>query len=172
MSVDRTWGRGRGISTFSRGSCLSSSLNSTPSSMSAYQYTMDLVFIMVTWSRSFGIQIKSPTESSTPLRLLANLIYPFGEIVQITFPTSPSSNRESYTPPPITYSQVVTLEKWFEPQLEIKTYFKKHTVIYDPIIELKYQNLILDEIVSKMFSEGFIFLLKDLKRPEKFMSLF
>uniref|UniRef100_A0A9I9ELE2 Uncharacterized protein n=1 Tax=Cucumis melo TaxID=3656 RepID=A0A9I9ELE2_CUCME len=70
--------RGRTNSTSSNGNRPSSSSNSAPSPMSADQYAMDLGFTMVTRSRtrSFGIRVGSPTESSTLPRPLVNLIHP------------------------------------------------------------------------------------------------
>ncbi|KAA0026180.1 hypothetical protein E5676_scaffold343G001290 [Cucumis melo var. makuwa] len=117
--------RGRTNSTSSKGNLPSSSSNSTPSPMSANQYAMDLGFTTVTQSRSRSsdIQIGSQTESSTPPRPWANLSHPSGGVVQMRPPTSPSSNRESSTPP--TYSQAVTSNKRFETRLEIKSYFQK-----------------------------------------------
>ncbi|KAA0060485.1 hypothetical protein E5676_scaffold119G00760 [Cucumis melo var. makuwa] len=80
--------------------------------MSADQYAMDLGFTTVTRSRSRSsdIRIGSPTESSTPPRPSANLIRPSGRVVQMRPHASPSSNRESSTPP-TTYSQAVTPNK-------------------------------------------------------------
>ncbi|KAA0047770.1 hypothetical protein E5676_scaffold155G001130 [Cucumis melo var. makuwa] len=116
--------RGRIDSTSSKGNLPSFSSNSAPSPMSADQYAMDLGFTMVTQSRSrsSGIWIGSPTESSTPPRPSANLIRPFGGVIQMRHVASPSSNKESFTPP-TTYSQVVTPDKWFVSRPENKSYF-------------------------------------------------
>ncbi|KAA0038233.1 hypothetical protein E5676_scaffold84664G00470 [Cucumis melo var. makuwa] len=86
-------------------------------------------------------------ESLTPPRPSAILIHPSGRVVQMRPSGSPSSNKESSTPPPTTYSQAVTPKKWFVSRLEIKTYFQKSIAVYDPIIESEYQSLSLDEIV-------------------------
>ncbi|TYK23025.1 hypothetical protein E5676_scaffold386G001370 [Cucumis melo var. makuwa] len=164
MSSEKGSARGRTNSTSSKGNRPSSSSNSVPSSISAYQYAIDLGFTMVTRSRSrlFGIWIGSLTESSTPLRPSANLIRPSGEVIQMRSLASPSSNMESSTPPPTTYSQAVTPDKRFVPRPEFKTYFKKSIEVYYPTIELEYQNLTLEEsTVSKIFPKGFNFL------PEK-----
>uniref|UniRef100_A0A9I9E7U5 Uncharacterized protein n=1 Tax=Cucumis melo TaxID=3656 RepID=A0A9I9E7U5_CUCME len=101
MSSEKGSARGRTNSTRLKGNHPSSSSNSAPSPISADQYAIDLGFTTVTRSRSrsSGIRIGSPMESSTPHRPSANLIHLFGEVVQITPPASPSSNRESSTPP-------------------------------------------------------------------------
>ncbi|KAA0053156.1 hypothetical protein E6C27_scaffold1248G00100 [Cucumis melo var. makuwa] len=140
MSSKKGSARGRTNSTSSKGNRPSSSSNFAPSPMSVDQYAMHLGFTTLTQSksRSSGIRIGSPTESLTPPRPLANLIRPSGKVVQMRFPTSPLSNRESSTPP-TTYSQAVTPDKRFVPRLEIKSYFQKPTVVYDPIIEPGYQ---------------------------------
>ncbi|KAA0041699.1 hypothetical protein E5676_scaffold594G00320 [Cucumis melo var. makuwa] len=77
--------RGRTNSTSSNGNRPSSSSNSAPSPMSADQYAMDLGFTMVTRSRtrSFGIRVGSPTESSTLPRPLVNLIHPSEDEEQV-----------------------------------------------------------------------------------------
>ncbi|KAA0026217.1 hypothetical protein E5676_scaffold343G00750 [Cucumis melo var. makuwa] len=165
MSSKKGNARGRTNSTSSKGNRLSSSSNSAPSPMSADQYAMDLGFTIVTRSRSrlSGIGIGFPTESSTPPRPSANLIRPFGRVVQMKPPASPSSNRKSSTPP-TTYSQAVTPDKRFVPRPKIKFYFQKSIVVYDPTIELEYQSLTLEEAVSKIFPEDFNFLPEDLRK--------
>nr|ADN34145.1 hypothetical protein [Cucumis melo subsp. melo] len=167
MSSEKGSARGRTNSTSSKGHRPSSSSNSEPSPMSAYQYTMDLGFTIVTRSRSrlSSIWIGSPTESSTPPRPSVNLIRPSGGVIQMRPPASPSSNRESSTPP-TTYSQAVTLDKRFVPRPEIKSYFQKSIVVYDPIIEPEYQSLTLEEMVSKIFPKDFNFLPEDLKKKK------
>ncbi|TYK05499.1 hypothetical protein E5676_scaffold83G002110 [Cucumis melo var. makuwa] len=74
--------------------------------MSADQYAMDLGFTVVTRSRSRSsdIQIGYLTKSSTLLRPSTNLIRPSGRVVKMMPPPSPSSNRESSSPHPTTYS--------------------------------------------------------------------
>ncbi|KAA0066421.1 hypothetical protein E5676_scaffold602G00180 [Cucumis melo var. makuwa] len=141
--------------------------------MSADQYAMDLGFTTVTRSRSrsSSIRIESSTESSTPPRPSANLIRPFGGAVQMRPPASPSSNRESSTPP-TTYSQTVTPDKRFVPRPEIKSYFQKSIVVYDLIIEPEYQSITLEKTVSKIFLDNFNLLPEDLRKTRNFMSLF
>ena len=82
-------------------------------------------------------------------------------------PASLSSNRESSTPP-TTNSQTVTPDKRLVPRPEIKSYFQKPIVVYDPIIEPKYQSLTSEETVSKIFPKDFNFLPEDLKKSRKF----
>ncbi|KAA0032939.1 hypothetical protein E5676_scaffold482G00650 [Cucumis melo var. makuwa] len=125
MSSKKESARVRTNSTSSKRNSPSSSSNSAPSPMSADQYAMDLRFTIVTRSRSrsFVIRIGSPTESSTPPRPSANLIRPSGEVVQMRPPASPFSNRESSTPP-TTYSQAVTPNKRFVPNLKSNLIFK------------------------------------------------
>ncbi|KAA0032507.1 hypothetical protein E6C27_scaffold465G00150 [Cucumis melo var. makuwa] len=112
MSSKKGSARGRTNSTSSKGNCPSSSSNSAPSPMSVDQYAMDLGYTTVIQSRSksSGIWIRSPMESSTPPRPSVNLIHPFGEVIQMRSSASPSSNRESSTLP-TTYSQAVTPDK-------------------------------------------------------------
>ena len=81
-------------------------------------------------------------------------------------PTFSSSNRESSTPPPTTFSKAITLDKWFVPRPKIKTYFQKSIVLYDPIIEPEYQSLTLEE--TKIFPKGFNFLPEDLTKKRMF----
>ncbi|TYK24225.1 hypothetical protein E5676_scaffold27G00310 [Cucumis melo var. makuwa] len=121
MSSKKGSARGRTNSTSSKGNHPSSSSNFAPSPMSVDQYAMHLGFTTLTQSksRSCGIRIGSPTESLTPPRPLANLIRPSGKVVQMRFPTSPLSNRESSTPP-TTYSQAVTPDKR-NPEKKLKT---------------------------------------------------
>ncbi|KAA0032003.1 hypothetical protein E5676_scaffold96G00980 [Cucumis melo var. makuwa] len=85
MSSEKGSARGRTNFTSSKGNRQYSSSNSAPSPMSANQYTMDLGFTTVTRSRSrsYGIRIGSPTESSTPPRPSVNLIRPSGGVVQM-----------------------------------------------------------------------------------------
>lgn len=56
--------------------------------MNANQYAVDLGFITVirSISRSFGIQIESPTESTTPPRPSTCLIYPSDIVIQMRPP--------------------------------------------------------------------------------------
>ncbi|KAA0063460.1 hypothetical protein E5676_scaffold110G00300 [Cucumis melo var. makuwa] len=144
MSTKKGSARGRTNSTSLKDNRPSSS-NFAPSPMSAYQYAMDLGFTMVIRSRarSSDIRIGSPTESSTPHRPSTNLVRPSGEVIQMRPHASPSSNREST--PPTTYSQVVTPDKRFVPRPEIKSYFQKPIVVYNPIIESEYQSLTLEK---------------------------
>lgn len=41
-------------------------------------------------------------------------------------------------------------------------------MVYDPIIEPEYQNLTLDETISKIFPQGFNFIPNDLRKTRKF----
>ncbi|KAA0066384.1 hypothetical protein E5676_scaffold602G00610 [Cucumis melo var. makuwa] len=140
MSSKKGSARGRTNSTSSKGNHASSSSNSAPSPTGADQYAMEVGFTTVTRSRSrsSNIRIGSLTESTTPPRPSVNLIHPSSGVVQMRPPASPSSNRESSTPS-TTYSQAVTPDKRFVPRPEIKSYFQKLIVVYDPIIELEYQ---------------------------------
>ncbi|KAA0061978.1 hypothetical protein E6C27_scaffold89G002780 [Cucumis melo var. makuwa] len=122
MSFERGNTKGRLISTSSKGNRSSSSSNYAPSPMNANQYAMDLGFATVSRSRS-------RSKSSTPPRPSASLICPSCRVVQMRPHVSPSSNKESSTPSPTTYSQVVTPEKWFVPKPKIKSYFQKSMIL-------------------------------------------
>lgn len=62
----------------------------------------------------------------------------------------------------------MTLEKRFISRPEIKTYFQKSQIINEPIIKPEFQGLKLEDTISKMFIEGFNFVLEDLKKTRTF----
>ncbi|CAK9323744.1 unnamed protein product [Citrullus colocynthis] len=132
-------------SSSSKGKSLSSS------SYAPSQYVMDLVFTLVTRSRSRNTDTQPvyPIESSTPPpRPSANLVRSSDGLVQLRPTTPPSSNQGSSIPSLSTFSQAVGSKKKFVPRPKIKTYFKKTQLHPMNEAELTVQGNFMNDLIT------------------------